>query len=100
MIAISNMEKPKSCAECDYNYFEGFKGYESNYCSALKRPYNNKGFEINPFKERLHDCSLIEIVTCEECAYNTNNTDGDNRGWCYKHGIDIIEFCSEGERWD
>lgn len=65
MIAIPAMEKPKTCAECDCNYFEGFKGYESNYCSALKRPYNNNGFEINPFKERLHDCQLIEIDESE-----------------------------------
>lgn len=48
-------------------------------------------------QKRADDCPLIEIIPCKECIYNTDNTDGDNRGWCYKHGIDIIGFCSEGE---
>lgn len=75
MIAIPNMSKPKDCYDCPL--------YDSEYpweCELIQG-----------------DCQLIEIVPCKECIYNSNNTDGDTRGWCYKHGIDIIGFCSEGE---
>ena len=81
MIAIPNMEKPKECVECFY----GLR------CKAVPR-WLTADFTISS------DCPLIEIVQCKDCIYNSDNTDGDTRGWCYKHGIDIIGFCSEGER--
>lgn len=77
MIAIPNVERPESCFQCDNSTCDHWGEYG----------YDNSA-----------DCPLIEIIPCEECIYNTDNTDGDNRGWCYKHGIDIIGFCSEGER--
>ena len=81
MIAIPNMSKPKECVGCFY----GLR------CKVVPR-WLTADFTISS------DCPLIEIVPCKECIYNTDNTDGDTRGWCYKHGIDIIGFCSEGER--
>jgi len=77
MIAIPNTERPESCWQC---YNEGCDHW-------AEYGYDNSAV-----------CPLIEIIPCKECIYNTDNTDGDNRGWCYKHGIDIIGFCSEGER--
>ena len=100
MIAIPNMDKPKSCDKCPTHSFTFGNEYvlAHDYCGALKKMFNVKKLDIDPFKEILPDCPLIEIIPCKECIYNTDNTDGDNDGWCYKHGIDIIGFCSEGEK--
>ena len=70
------------------DYEKGYrKGYQSGFATGNRaRKIKSKDF-----------ANLVEVVRCKECIYNTDNTDGDNRGWCYKHGIDIIGFCSEGE---
>lgn len=70
------------------DYEKGYrKGYQNGFSTANRaRKIKSKDF-----------ANLVEVVRCKECIYNTDNTDGDNRGWCYKHGIDIIDFCSEGE---
>ena len=70
------------------DYEEGYrKGYQSGFQTGNRaRKIRSKDF-----------ANLVEVVRCTECIYNSDNTDGDNEGWCYKHGIDIIDFCSEGE---
>lgn len=57
MIAIKDMEMPKSCSEC------GLK--EGSYCYFKKPPYNFNGFNI--LKGRHPDCHIVEIVTCKDC---------------------------------
>ena len=59
MIAIKDMEMPKSCSEC------GIKS--GSYCYYKKPPYNFNGF--NFFKGRHDDCLLVEIITCKECKH-------------------------------
>ena len=70
------------------DYEKGYrKGYQSGFATGNRaRKIKSKDF-----------ANLVKVVRCKECIYNTDNTDGDTRGWCYKHGIDIIGFCSEGE---
>ena len=76
------------------DYEKGYrKGYQNGFATGSRKP------KRTPPKPKIRDFSnLEEVVRCKECIYNSDNTDGDTRGWCYKHGIDIIGFCSEGER--
>lgn len=97
MIAIPNMEKPKSCQECpahtfNYGYIPGDNG-----CRILKRAFNIDKLDINPFDEVLPDCPLIDIVRCGEC--NRSGTDGENT-FCMWLGAlrKPTDFCSYGER--
>ena len=79
--------KDRDCETCVHAH--PFGGENDNRCDAWECEYINRMEAIKAY---------IDLVRCEECIYNTDNTDGDNSGWCYKHGIDIIGFCSEGER--
>ena len=75
------------------DYEKGYrKGYQNGFTTGSR-----KLKRMSP-KRKIRDFSnLVEVVRCTECIYNSNNTDNDNDGWCYKHGIYIIGFCSEGE---
>jgi hypothetical protein len=63
-ILIKKMEKPKTCALCPFReirYKSGYYNYE--HCSALNMIFNEDKLDIDPYKERLSDCPLIEIPT-------------------------------------
>ena len=76
---------------------KGNADYERGYRKGYQNGFQSGRRIINK-KVKVKDISnLVEVVRCTECIYNSDNTDGDNTGWCYKHGIDIIGFCSEGE---
>ena len=63
-ILIKKMEKPKTCALCPFReirYKPGYYNYE--HCSALNRIFNESKLDIDPYKERLSDCPLVEIPT-------------------------------------
>lgn len=62
MIAIKDMEMPKSCAECDFRKSDPYSG--EVYCSKAIGS-NTIIYE----KERLKNCPLVEIVTCQDCKY-------------------------------
>lgn len=101
MIAIPNMDKPKSCQECpahtfDYGYIPDHDG-----CRILKRAFNIDKLDINPLDEVLADCQLIDIVTCGECKHH--DEDGWGYGECKRPSVDYLrtadeDFCSYGER--
>ena len=79
MIAIPNMEKPKSCWECPL--------YDSEY------PWTCDLFDAY--------CPLIDIVTCGECTHH--DEDGWGYGECKRPSVDYLrtadeDFCSYGER--
>lgn len=65
MIAIPNMERPTNCIDCIahrlYDHDEYF-WYDSNYCKALGKCFNKDKLDIDPFKQILPDCPLIEIA--------------------------------------
>ena len=63
MIAIPNMDKPKACEKCPTHSFAFGDEYVSahDYCGVLKKPFNVKKLDIDPFKEILPDCPLIEV---------------------------------------
>lgn len=90
MIAISNMEKPKECKECQWHldfYIEDKQ--VGGLCTITEKD------------DKENTCPLIEIVTCGECKW------GDNKGKgraliCTNPYIDMdihpLDFCSYGER--
>lgn len=87
MIAIPNMDMPKSCWEC--RLMDG----EAN-CLVTDEGIPFKQEEIHP------DCPLIEIVRCGECKWWKNET---CEQWSDPNEFNIIEtdpddFCSYGER--
>lgn len=90
MIAILNMDKPERCDDC----WALDDKYDYPMCLITQE---QRGYNFNTMTQIMDKCLIIKIIPCKECIYNSDNTDGDNRGWCYKHGIDIIGFCSEGE---
>ena len=58
MIAIPNMELPKTCYDCDSDFASSF-GCEEWW-----------GWVFKEYKEkRSPDCPLIDIVTCRECIH-------------------------------
>lgn len=94
MIAIPNMDKPKSCQECpahtfDYGYIPDYDG-----CRILKRAFNIDKLDINPFDEVLSDCPLIDIVECWECEYYKGHEEYcEIDHFAREHG-----FCYSGKR--
>lgn len=91
MIAIKEMEMPKSCFQCDF--------YSGEYGCRLKFTE-----ECNPSVEKPDDCPLIEIVTCKDCKHNAYETkikgDESIRIFCRKNKTYrcIDGFCSDGKR--
>ena len=64
MIAIPNMEIPRTCYECDSDFASSF-GCEEWW-----------GWVFPEGKEkRSPDCPLIDIVTCGECKHWHNDAD-------------------------
>lgn len=63
MIAIPNMDKPKSCDECRYKMWT----MNETFCNLLDKMLGDE--DIRP------DCPLIEIVTCGECKHWYNDAD-------------------------
>lgn len=92
MIAIPNISKPKVCHECiAFRYEQG--DYEPDvYCEITKEEL----FDATAIPT---DCPLIEIVTCGECKYWSEDKQGNT--WC-EHAIGGFtkadDFCSYGER--
>lgn len=94
MIAIPNMDKPKSCGKCEFNYNLEGGSYEWWECVILHD-------DINQFDTRRTDCPLIDIVTCGECKWSyTDERDGTE--WCKVHmshyRVNSDGFCNYGER--
>lgn len=83
MIAIPNMDKPKSC----YNHcLEDFIANEEIGC-----PLKDYA-ESHQYKNGIHpDCPLIEIVTCGECKWKDECILGS-------YGVSEQGFCHIGER--
>ena len=93
MIAIPNMEKPKSC----YNHCE-FIAMEEVGC-----PLKDYA-ESHQYKDRIHpDCPLIDIVQCNDCKYGHKHILKDTYD-CYKSDITVFHeadfFCKASERSD
>lgn len=80
MIAIPNMDKPKSCKVC---------------------PFTCEKLAFFDGKNRPQGCPIIDIVTCGECKHH--DEDGWGYGECKRPSVDYLrtadeDFCSYGER--
>jgi hypothetical protein len=80
MVAVKGMKMPKSCMECllfDDEYGD---------CNIMGEP------KANMTEERAKNCPLVEIVTCEDCKFNDNNT-------CAIDGFEVEDdyFCGCAE---
>ena len=84
MIAIPNMDKPKSCWEC--RLMDG----EAN-CLVIDEgiPFKQEG--IYP------DCPLIDIVQCKDCKW-LGIDDGMTFCNVWLREVERHMFCSYGER--
>ena len=62
MVAIKDMEMPKSCYECNLTTC---KGYDEpwNYCCSVTLTDINLNDATKP-----SDCPLVEIGTCKDCT--------------------------------
>ncbi len=62
-VYIPNVSKPKSCRECLAHSFTFGDEYvlAHDSCGALKKWFNMKKIDIDPFKEILPDCLIIDI---------------------------------------
>ena len=91
MIAIPNMDKPKSC----YNHCD-FIAMEEVGC-----PLKDYA-ESHQYKNAIHpDCPLIDIVQCKDCKYY--DTESRSFSCCTDifGAVRYMEpdgFCSKGER--
>ena len=81
MIAIPNMEKPTRCADCPMFKSTFSDEYIPSHddCRSLKKRFNVKKLDIDPFKEILPDCPLIEIDESDEIAKYTYAVYGERR---------------------
>ena len=90
MIAIPNMEIPRTCYECDSDFASSF-GCEEWW-----------GWVFPEGKEkRSPDCPLIDIVTCGECKHSKEwYRDKRICNLWSDTGVSVFEdgFCSYGER--
>ena len=90
MIAIPNMEKPKSCWEC--RLMDG----EAN-CLVTDEGISSKQEGSHP------DCPLIDIVQCKDCKWGDTGIDEEGKPFWKCIGIHYggtkpTDFCSYGER--
>lgn len=62
-VYIPGMSKPTACEKCPAHSFTFGDEYISahDYCGTLKKRFNVKKLDIDPFKETLPDCLLIDI---------------------------------------
>ena len=95
-ILIKEMDMPKSCVDCQW-YYELYDE-DCTLGNFLLREYSIDASE-EPYTldvQRHPNCSLIEIVRCEECKYREKNH------YCVKWGQPYLckdgAFCSYGER--
>ena len=56
MVAIKDMEMPKTCNDCNFNFKNSFV-ISSNFCKVLNRPVY-----VAAMKERAKDCPLVPLV--------------------------------------
>ncbi len=98
MIAIPNIEKPKSCDGCLFAYMDG--DLERNEwlttwsCLLTDEPL------VGDIRK---DCPLIDIVTCGECKWGDTGIDEEGKLFWKCLGIHYggtrpTDFCSYGER--
>lgn len=110
MIAIPNMEKPKSCAECPIRIAELFGVYyegKDEKCKRIKitgcdsSKYNGNTL-AEDHKLMYKDCPLIDIVTCGECKWCEIRETANYIPffYCLSDGISVkdTDYCSWGER--
>lgn len=93
MIAIPNMEKPKSCDVCRILRAE-FDGSYDNPVTECRQRMGTKNTLREEYDSLILDCPLIDIVECWECEYyNGNEEYCDNDYFAREHG-----FCYSGKR--
>lgn len=90
MIAIKDMEMPKSCSKCPFSATFPNIGLKNGVCNDLHLPFNR-----HPY------CPLVEIVTCKDCEHcRFESVEGMPYYWCDKDDRVTSEdyYCADGER--
>ena len=93
MIAIPNMDKPKSCDECRILRAE-FDGSYDKPITGCRQKMGKKNTLQEEWDALIPNCPLIDIVTCGECiCYRGDHNYCANDYFARENG-----FCSYGER--
>jgi len=96
-IYIPNTEKPKRCDDC----WALDDKYDYPMCLITQE---QRGYNFNTMTQIMDKCLIIDIVTCGECKYYSNNTEKKNYiiGCCIRTNcippMKPTDFCSYGER--
>ena len=85
MIAIKDMEMPKTCTMC----------WLSPMCKVHGEQPEWLGYDT-----RMEGCPLVEIVTCSDCRYFGNKVRIHDTYVCNKLGVymPMDGYCSEGKQ--
>ena len=98
MLAIKNMEMPKSCLDCPISHVDEIDYY---ICGEIGKNVYLYANEIHP------DCPLVEIVTCKECKHYKEiplNSSDEIIATCKKnkdrnyHFLRPNFYCADAER--
>lgn len=93
MIAIRNMEKPKSCDECPILRAE-FDGSYDKPITGCRQRMGKKNTLREEWDALIFNCSLIDIVECWECEYYMGHEEYcENDHFAREYG-----FCYSGKR--
>lgn len=94
MIAIKDMEMPKSCSKCPFKATFPNTGLKNGVCNDLHIP-----FKRHPY------CPLVEIITCNGCKYWNKDSsprvpDNKEYHFCPIMDCNTAEdfYCADGER--
>jgi len=99
MVAIKDMEMPKSCRECRLTYPRWDFNIGCKVCNAIIGRHE----EYGEYKTKRHpDCPLVEIITCKDCSHYTEYKalDGITYVGCYKGHSNLSPdfYCADAER--
>ena len=59
---IKNLNMPKTCDDCKFDW-------DCCRCEITQEDFFFRNDNFSPYKDRLPNCPLIEIVTCSECKH-------------------------------
>jgi hypothetical protein len=89
MVAIKDMEMPKSCAKCLLLW----EGKVTNRCRKNMK-------DVTDLPTRPDWCPLVEIVTCEKCRHrDLEFLNASGKCKCMKNYNlhDLNDYCKDGE---
>lgn len=107
MIAIKDMEMPKSCKDCEFSRSHYEFGEYYSFCEFDKQAQNKLHEWLRnllPADGKATYCPLVEIITCRDCKHKVflaSDGKGNTTYMCDRHCKNITNdafYCANGER--